>query len=148
LTESVDDLRAKEAAMLDCIVGLDFYEHLEKERFLDFLAEAARVLKPSGRLILRGPNGDSPVLGRALYNDITHVTAHTTIGFKALLEMSGFKQPEFRDDALASITRHRWFRIPLAWSAQQILRLLIRLATRENIPCLSASIFISAVKRS
>jgi SAM-dependent methyltransferase len=146
LADSIGELRKCPAGSFDCLVGLDFYEHLPKETLLDFLCEAERVLRVGGRLILRGPNGDSPVLGRALYNDITHYWALTTIAFNATLMMVGFGRVEFKDDTLASIQTHRWIKVPLAWMAQQIYRSLIRLATRENIRCLSASMFLCGWK--
>ncbi len=146
LVDALEDLRSCPENSFDCLVGLDFYEHLPKEILLDFLHESERVLRPGGRLILRGPNGDSPVLGRALYNDITHYWALTTTAFNAVLMMSGFVRTEFKDDTLAGIQKQRWLRVPLAWIGQQIYRSLIRAATRENITCLSSSIFICAWK--
>jgi 2-polyprenyl-3-methyl-5-hydroxy-6-metoxy-1,4-benzoquinol methylase len=147
VADSIAELRLLAPNSLQGIVALDFYEHLSKEAFLDFIHECSRTLRLGGRLILRGPNGDSPVVGRALYNDITHVTTYTSIAFTALLEMAGFSRTEFRDDTLASIPSHRWLRIPIAWTAQRLLGLLIRLATREKIECLSASFFLCAWKQ-
>ncbi|MBK5276438.1 MAG: class I SAM-dependent methyltransferase [Desulfuromonadales bacterium] len=146
LADAIEDLRSYPSGSFDCLVGLDFYEHLPKEMLLDFLYEAERVLRSGGRLILRGPNGDSPLLGRALYNDITHYWALTTTAFNAVLMMSGFTHTEFKDDTLACIQKQRWLRVPLAWMAQQILRTLLRLATREHIKCLSSSLFLCAWK--
>lgn len=144
--DSVEELRAISEGTLDCIIALDFYEHLEKSIFLDFLSEAYRALKPGGRLILRGPNGDTPVMGRALYNDITHITTYTSVAMNAVMEMIGFRDTAFRDDTLAAIQQDRWIKVPLAWLSQQILRTLIRLATRENILYFSASYFICSNK--
>jgi 2-polyprenyl-3-methyl-5-hydroxy-6-metoxy-1,4-benzoquinol methylase len=146
LSDSIADLQTYSAGSFDCLVGLDFYEHLPKEILLDFLYEAKRVLRPGGRLILRGPNGDSPVLGRALYNDITHQWALTITAFNAILTMVGFTRTEFRDDTLAAIQSNRWLKVPVAWIAQHTFRTLIRLATRENIKCLSASMFLCSWK--
>jgi hypothetical protein len=113
---------------------------------LDFLKESERVLRPGGTLILRGPNGDSPVLGRALYNDITHYWALTAVAFNALLTMAGFSRVAFKDETLASIGKNRWLLVPLAWIGQHVYRAMIRLATRENITCLSSSMFLCAWK--
>lgn len=146
LIDVLEDLRSYPDNSFDCLVGLDFYEHLPKEILLDFLYESNRVLRSNGRLILRGPNGDSPVLGRALFNDITHYWALTTTAFHAVLMMSGFLRTEFKDDTLASIQKQRWLRVPISWVGQQIYRTLIRVATRENIICLSSSMFICAWK--
>ena len=145
-TDSVRELQVTPSSSLDCIIPLDFFEHLEKPVFLDFLAESYRVLKHGGKLILRGPNGDSPVLGRALYNDITHVTAYTSVAMSVIMEMIGFSHIYFKDETLSAVSRSRWLKVPLAWLAQQTLRVLIRFATRENIRYFSASYFICAAK--
>jgi len=146
LADSLEELRSFPAGGVDCIIAFDFYEHLPKEIMLDFFAEAYRALKPTGCLILRGPNGDSPVVGRALFNDITHHWALTTTAFRATLNMIGFRRVAFEDDALASIQHHRWLKVPLAWVAQIILRTLIWSATRELSLCLSSSMFLCAWK--
>jgi len=49
----------------DAIFALDFYEHLTPDQFVQFLAVANKKLKTKGILVLRGPNGDSPMLGAA-----------------------------------------------------------------------------------
>ena len=146
LQDSISQLKGRAPESLDCIIALDFFEHLSKENFLDFIFESYRTLRKGGRLILRGPNGDSPVVGRALYNDITHVTTYTSIAATAVLNMIGFKRVQFKDDTLASRTRLRWISVPISWVAQKILRQLLRFATHENIQCLSASFFICASK--
>ena len=146
LQDALGDLKGRPNGSIDCLIALDFYEHLPKEVLLDFLKDAHRVLAPGGKLILRGPNGDSPLLGRALYNDITHYWALTSVAFNALLQMFGFRAVEFRDDTLARFDRGRWLRVPLAWIAQKVLHWLLRLATRENIRYFSSSFFICATK--
>jgi len=146
LADSLLDLQKYPSGSFDCLVALDVYEHLPKESLLDFISDALRVLRPGGRLIMRGPNGDSPVVGRALFNDITHYWALTSTAFNAILQMVGFSRVEFKDDTLAGIHHHRWLKVPLAWIAQRLLRILLGLATRENIRCLSASMFLCAWK--
>jgi SAM-dependent methyltransferase len=146
LQDALADLGSRPDGSIDCLIALDFYEHLPKEVLLDFLKDAYRVLAPGGKLILRGPNGDSPLLGRALYNDITHCWALTSVAFNALLRMFEFSMTEFKDDTLARFDRRRWLRVPLAWLAQQVLHWLFRLATRENIRYFSSSFFICATK--
>lgn len=147
LADSLKELSAMPDNSQDCIVGLDFYEHLPKEIMLDFFASAQRVLRPNGTLILRGPNGDSPLIGRSLFNDITHHWALTSVAFRAVLQMLGFHHICFEDDALASIERNRPLKLPVAWLSQIILKFLLRSATREDIKCLSASFFVIASKQ-
>lgn len=146
LRDAMADLKSRPDGSIDCLIALDFYEHLPKDVLLDFLKDAHRVLAPSGHLILRGPNGDSPLLGRALYNDITHCWALTSVAFVALLQMFGFGTVKFKDDTLASFNSRRWLRVPLAWMGQTVLHWLFRLATRENIRYFSSSFFVCATK--
>jgi SAM-dependent methyltransferase len=146
LADSLAELAQFPAVSCDCIIGFDFYEHLPKEVMLDFFAESYRTLKPGGRLILRGPNGSSPVVGAALFNDITHQWCLTPTAFFAVLRMIGFRDVFFRDDVLASIEHHRWWKVPVARCAQALLRALVWSATREKLDCLSASMFLCAQK--
>jgi SAM-dependent methyltransferase len=146
LVDALVAIKALKTAMIDCVVALDFYEHLQKEILLDFFKESNRILKKGGVLILRGPNGDSPMVGRALYNDITHHWCLTSIAFTALTEMFGFVKCEFRDDVLAGINKYRFIHVPLSWAAQYFLRIIIKLSIRENIKCLAASFYVCARK--
>lgn len=144
--DATNELKAKADNSVDCIVALDFYEHLTKEEFLGFLEQCYRVLKKGGRLILRGPNGGSPFLGRSLCNDITHNFALTPVAFEAILKMFGFAEIEFKDPTIPSINKFRWILVPVSWISQMIIRILVRAAVRERILYLSASIFITAKK--
>ena len=129
---------------VDVVVAIDFIEHLERDMFLSFITQSSRVLKPGGCLILRAPNGDSPMVGRNLFNDITHQWAYTSISLNAMLLLSGFDDVKFKDDSIAAIVRWRWIKVPLMKLAQSIMRGLIRAATRENVRYLSPSLFVCA----
>jgi SAM-dependent methyltransferase len=146
LGDSLQQLNHCPAETWDCLIAIDFIEHLPKDVLLQFLAESRRVLKPGGCLILRAPNGDSPFVGRNLFNDITHYWAYTTIATQALLEMNGFRKVEFVDESLPSLQRGRWLKVPLMKLAQSILRFVIRSATREHVRYQSPSIYIAAWK--
>src|SRR5207249_4808144 len=93
--DSLTELEQQSDSELDCLIGIDFIEHLPKDTLVHFFSLAFRKLKRDGCLILRAPNGDSPFVGRNLFNDITHVWAYTTVATRALLEMAGFKRMEF-----------------------------------------------------
>lgn len=73
------DLAQQPTESLDCIIAIDFIEHLARDEVIEFLAQSNRALSGGGSLILRMPNGDSPLVGRNLYNDITHVWAYTCV---------------------------------------------------------------------
>jgi hypothetical protein len=92
------------------------------------------------------PNGDSPFVGRNLFNDITHQWAYTTVAIQALLIVSGFNKVSFADEAQASVNCCRYVKIPLMKIAQCVFIFLTRMATREQIQYLSPSIFVFAQK--
>lgn len=114
------------------IIGIDLIEHISKDEFMDLLQSSQRVLAPGGRLILRYPNGDSPIVGLNLYNDITHVWTYTTNCLRTLAGMHRFEHVHYVDECTA-IRDHRWLKIPLSKLSTLILRLLFQAATREKV---------------
>jgi SAM-dependent methyltransferase len=144
--DSLQELRDAPKDSVDCIIAFNFYEHLTRELMLEFFSISARVLKPGGCLILLGPNGDTPVVGRALFNDITHQWALTSYSFTQVLKMAGFGSVQFKDGTTASIRRGRLVKVPLIRAAQAFLRILFRLATLERIEYFSSSFYICARK--
>jgi len=115
------------------IVAIDLIEHISRDDFMDFLHGTNRVLAPQGRLILRYPNGDSPLVGRNLFNDITHVWTYTTNCLQTLGRMHGFSQFRFADESNAAIRDNRWLKVPLCHLSTAILGSLIRAATKEKV---------------
>lgn len=146
LGSSIEDLKNTPENSIDCIIAIDFIEHLNKDDAIEFLNISNTRLKTGGCLILRMPNGDSPLVGRNLFNDITHQWAYTTVSINALLKIAGFRKTVFADESTASIQKHRWIKVPIMKIAQSMLRLIIRSATREQIYYLSPSIFVGAWK--
>jgi 2-polyprenyl-3-methyl-5-hydroxy-6-metoxy-1,4-benzoquinol methylase len=146
LGDSLEDLKGQGAERWDRVIAIDFIEHLPKDVLVEFFFESYRTLKRNGCLIMRAPNGDSPLVGRNLFNDITHYWAYTTIATEALLKMAGFQRVEFADESAASIQKHRWLKVPLMKCSQALLRAVIRSATREDIRYLNPSIYVAAWK--
>jgi cyclopropane fatty-acyl-phospholipid synthase-like methyltransferase len=144
--DSVADLAAAPAGQFEAIIAIDFIEHLPREVLLNFIRHAAHALKPDGVLIVRGPNGDSPFVGRNLFNDITHCWAYTSIAFRALTQIAGFAECRFIDDTVVSVYRHRWLKVPLMQLAQFLTKRWIRLMTRESIDMLGSSYYACARK--
>jgi len=116
----------------DAIVGIDLIEHLSKDDFVGLLKNSQRILVPGGRLILRYPNGDSPLVGLNLFNDITHVWTYTSNCLRTLANMHGFSKVDYRDECSA-IRDHRWLKIPISKLSTLVLRLLFQAATREKV---------------
>ena len=126
-------LRAQPAASWRALVGIDLVEHLPKDAFLVLLAEAKRVLAPGGALILRLPNGDSPLVGMNLFNDVTHVWTYTSNCLETLAAMHGFAAASFVDEAESAIRDRRWFKLPLHRACKTVLNFLFRAASYERV---------------
>lgn len=56
----------------DLIVAFDVFEHLEEGALRVILTSAYSALRPSGRLIVRVPSGDSPFSRAIQHGDSTH----------------------------------------------------------------------------
>jgi 2-polyprenyl-3-methyl-5-hydroxy-6-metoxy-1,4-benzoquinol methylase len=130
----------------DIVIALDFLEHLQREDFRRWLAISHAKLKPSGMLIMRGPNGDSPLVGLNLFNDITHVWCYTSTCLKVLHGLAGFRSVRFEDDALGSIHGGGWWKRGVMHVSRVILRGLLRAATRQQVDHLGSSLYSYALK--
>ena len=82
----------------DLITSLDFIEHLDKGKVLEFLSLSFNGLKPGGRIILRAPCGDGPFGAHDAWNDLTHQWGMTSNVVRALLEMHGFENVKILDE--------------------------------------------------
>ena len=115
------------------ILAIDLIEHLEKDDFMDLLHLAHEALADGGSLILRLPNGESPFVGRNLYNDITHVWAYTPNAINSLSQMHGYSAAQFADEGADAIRDHRWFKVPLARAVRFLAGTTVRMITRVPI---------------
>jgi|YelNatPaOPRAMG01_1025707.scaffolds.fasta_scaffold04007_10 cyclopropane fatty-acyl-phospholipid synthase-like methyltransferase len=125
-------LAAQPQGSVAVLVAIDLIEHLSKDAFTDLLRHSCRVLEPGGRLILRYPNGDSPLVGLNLFNDITHIWTYTTNCLRTLARLHGFVAVQFVDQGTV-IRDCRWLKVPLAKLARAALRLWMWAATREHV---------------
>lgn len=126
-------LRTQPAASWRALVGIDLVEHLPKDVFLVLLTEAKRVLTPGGSLILRLPNGDSPLVGMNLFNDVTHVWTYTSNCLETLAAMHGYAAASFVDEAESAIRDSRWLKLPLHRISKAMLNFLFRAASYERV---------------
>jgi SAM-dependent methyltransferase len=144
-SNSIDDLASRPDGSFSRIFAVDFIEHLEKPDLIRFLKVARTKLRSQdGMLILRCPNGDSPIVGRHLFNDITHVWTYTSTALSGVLMMSGFEGAIFLDETGPFVRRRRWLRTLIIKCASTMIRLLIKAATRENIEILAPSFWVVA----
>ena len=139
-------LAGQSDASQQVIVGIDLIEHLSKDDFMALLEHSFRVLSLKGRLILRFPNGDSPLVGMNLFNDITHVWTYTPNCMNTLAQMHGFAGTEFKDESCEAIRDSRWLKVPLARLSAALLRGLLHAATRERVAFLSPHLWACLTK--
>ena len=59
---------------LDLVAAFDVLEHIPQDNAIGFLSELAAKLRPTGAMVLRYPNSDSPLSNPLQYGDPTHVT--------------------------------------------------------------------------
>ena len=97
------------------------------------IGQAHRVLAKGGRFILRYPNGDSPLVGMNLFNDITHVWTYTPNCLDTLARMHGFTRTHFVDESEQAIRDQRWLKVPLCRASKALLGFLFRAAAREKV---------------
>ncbi|HEY2169613.1 MAG TPA: class I SAM-dependent methyltransferase [Candidatus Angelobacter sp.] len=140
-TDSNEWLADRADGSLRTLIAIDLIEHISKDDFMGLLASSHRVLSSGGRLILRYPNGDSPLVGRNLFNDITHVWTYTTNCLQSLAGMHGFSLTRFVDESDAAIRDDRWLKVPLCKLSITILRSLFRAATKEKVDYWSPNIW-------
>lgn len=144
--DSLAHLKTFGPGHFNAIIALDFYEHLPRELFREFLAIASESLKSGGVLIMRGPNGDSPFVGLNLYNDITHVWTYTTVALRALLALNGVTSVCFDDDTEKALHYGRWWKRPVMLVSRKILTWLTFAATRQKIHYWGMSLYVYARK--
>jgi cyclopropane fatty-acyl-phospholipid synthase-like methyltransferase len=128
------------------LLALDLVEHLSKDDFLELLKLANRTLISGGILILRLPSGDSPLVGRNLFNDITHVWTYTPNCLQSLAMMTGFSSADFIDESSAAIRDHRWIKVPLSRFVTALLRLVVWTSTRERVNYWSPHLWVKLQK--
>lgn len=128
------------------LVAIDLIEHLPKDDLMTLLSGAHRALRRGGRLILRFPNGDSPLVGLNLFNDITHVWSYTSNCLTSLSRMHGFARAEFVDESSTAIRDHRWLKVPFCKLSQYILGLLFRAAAKQEVTSWSPNLWASLEK--
>lgn len=128
------------------VVAIDMIEHLPKDDFMELMHRVHGVLAAGGNFISRLPNGDSPFVGLNLYNDITHVWTYTPNALSSLAQMHGYTAVRFTDESVDAIRDHRWFKVPLARLSTLLLRMIVRMATRERISLWSPHLWVCFTK--
>ncbi|GAA5147591.1 hypothetical protein GCM10023340_20240 [Nocardioides marinquilinus] len=85
-----DFREALASASIDVATATDLFEHLSKDEALGAMDAVFAALRPSGRAILRVPNGVSPFVGNFQHGDLTHETTYTARSLRQLGAAAGF----------------------------------------------------------
>ena len=85
----------------DIVILMDVLEHIDQAAIPEFFKELERITKQGGRVIIRSPNGHSPLGLSNQHGDVTHVTVITIPkvdfwlrGLKLGIIYSGWDLPE------------------------------------------------------
>jgi SAM-dependent methyltransferase len=107
---------------LATVFASNFFEHFTLEQGTQILAEAMRVLRPGGKLIVVQPN--FRLEPRRYFDDYTHRTAYTDNGFRDFLRAIGWTivhaEPRFTPFSMKS-------RLPVS---ESLIRLYLALPWR------------------
>ena len=90
--DAFEILKKQEDNSVGCIFSMDFLEHLEKEKVIEFLELTYRKITAGGKIFLRTPCADSPFGSQHIYNDFTHKWAATSGVLYRLLSSVGFSE--------------------------------------------------------
>ena len=108
------DLRRFENASFDVVFASNLLEHLDRPTATSLLEEAARVLRPGGRLILLQPNFRLNPGG--YFDDYTHVAIYTDRSLHDYLKSLGWRdvviQPRFLPLTMKSRASSLTFLVP------------------------------------
>lgn len=81
-------------ASYDLILAFDLIEHFAKDEVVALFDLVRAAPRPSGRIVLRVPNGDSPFASWIRYADFTHEVIFTPTSIRQLLRVTGFSDIE------------------------------------------------------
>lgn len=94
--EDMFDRLGRSGSRYNLLFMRDVLEHLEMPRVLHLVDLCFAALKPGGKVVIMTPNGESPLVGRVRYGDITHRNAFTQVSMAQLFRLAGFRQFSFK----------------------------------------------------
>lgn len=120
--DGVDKIQNK---TFDLIVCFDVLEHIEQKAVVDFLKKINNILNDNGSLIIRTPNGASPLGLANQHGDITHVNIVTTTKIEYWCNSAGLVL-KYQDGDIYPIYNGK-----IAKSPVRIIKRLLQLLTER-----------------
>jgi 2-polyprenyl-3-methyl-5-hydroxy-6-metoxy-1,4-benzoquinol methylase len=91
LGDAFATIDAERPGSVERVFSLDFLEHIEKERAIDFCQIVRQRLSPGGIFLARTPSADGPFGAAHRYADITHRWGMTSGAAVQMLGLAGFE---------------------------------------------------------
>lgn len=113
LSDALEFLLSKPDNSIDCILCIDFLEHIPKTAIDSYIAVISNKLISGGSFISRMPNPDSPFFGRDFFNDSTHQWCYTLDAFSSILKKYNLCHCTTIDERLNTIRKYRILLVPL-----------------------------------
>lgn len=122
--DALEALRSRETASLGGVAAVHLVEHLPTATWMQLFAEAARVLRPGGLLVVESPNPESLRVGASLFwVDPTHLRPVHPEAARFVAEAVGLEVLEIRK--LRPFPREQWLAPRAAEpSLQELLAML------------------------
>jgi SAM-dependent methyltransferase len=121
--DCIPELKGQE---FDLIAAFDVFEHLRRDELLAFLKFSKQILKGSGRILARFPNGGSP-LGLPYQNgDATHLTALAAGAMAQIADAAGMKIVWIGNAARDMQSgKHHWITKRIAYLLRDAIEILV-----------------------
>lgn len=103
ISDAFEFLKRSEGYRL--IAVIDFLEHLDKDRVIEFLDLANGAMQNGGLLFIRVVNADNPMWGRNFYRDFTHQTPFTPDTLRQCLNITEFDVIKIDYEAIPKSSR-------------------------------------------
>jgi len=131
--EDIPELRGQK---FDLIAAFDVFEHLTCDELLVLLGFLRKILRPSGRILARFPNGGSPFSLPYQHGDATHQTALGAAAMTQTAIAAGLKVLWVGNAARPMNSgKHHWIAKRLAYLARDAIEVFIgRLYFQGRVP--------------